>query len=29
VALAGTAWRVFGGRRRQRVDSSELEFGLS
>ena len=29
VALAGTAWRIFGGRRRQPVESSELEFGLS
>ena len=29
VALAGTAWRIFGGRRRQPVETSELEFGLS
>jgi len=29
VALAGAAWRVFGGRRRQAPKSTELEFGLS
>lgn len=29
VALAGTAWRVYGTRRREGVTPNELEFGLS